>query len=103
MNSERVMAVKQKRKRIPLPVLTAREIISELDNEIRMYRESYAELDGRVTAPRALRTIAALSQAAEIVSHLAGEPTAGDSPFAGKEVRLARITVLPLTDKSKRA
>ena len=47
--------------------LARREIISELRGEVRTYQESYREVDGQIRDKGALRTIAALSRAIEIV------------------------------------
>ena len=44
-----------------------REIIEELRGEVQVYRSSYREIDGQVRNVAALRTIAALKAAIQII------------------------------------
>lgn len=48
-------------------LLTRRELIAELEGEIKIYTDSYRERDGKVRDAGALRTIAALRQATLII------------------------------------
>lgn len=53
-------------------------IIKELEQEIGGYRQSYSELDGEIYDLRALKTIACLEAAVEIVRASTPNKPAGD-------------------------